>query len=188
MSTEVNLRDSNVTAKSVEIINDVTAPSFSGSALNISSIPSIANQFFCSTPLVDNSTINNFTTPTQINVFPADNTAFTIRRGNFTCSSSGVVVPDTGIYLCLLNVKISSSAARSGPGVSITVNGTVLDEIGASGYMRSASGHQDSSLHIDTLLNLVNGDEVGLAFSIQGATGTVNLDGENSSFALYRVS
>ena len=187
MSTEINLENSNISVKNGKILSDITAPSYSGIGYNISNFPGISTQYICKTNLVDNSTVNDFTTATIINVFPSDTISLTINEGGFTCTSSGVVVPETGIYLCFVNVYYYSSTFGRNAGVSISVNGTVLDEIGASGFIRATSGINENSAHVDTLLNLVAGDEVGLAFTQLDISGQVDMYGNNSSFVLYRI-
>lgn len=186
MSTEANFENDNLTVNSATVTTNVTAGTFTGDGSGITNLPGATTALdTCKTALVDNATINGSTTFTQINVFP---TVFDFNVGGFTISTSGIVVPTTGIYLCLANIKEASSAERTNAVFKFTINGTAQSQTGAQGYIRNLNNHSSSSLHLDVVYSLTAGDEIGLAFAQLGNSGTVNLIGANSSVCLYRIS
>jgi hypothetical protein len=186
MATEINLLEDNVSVNNLTSTTTVTAASFTGDGSAITNLPTgtVTREIF-KTALIDDATINDSTTFTSKNVF---STSPTINIGGFTVAASGVTVPSTGFYLCMVNAKEFSTLQRVNAAVKFTINGTIQSDIGASGYIRNLTNHSNSSVHIDTIFSLTAGDVVGLAFGLLGNTGTVTLEGANSCVCLYRIS
>lgn len=131
------------------------------------------------------STVNNNTTYTDQNIFPTTG-SLDINVGSFTSSSSGIVVPSTGVYIVAGNMVYNTNVARANPEWRFTINGTGQSESSLSSYIRSASGHNESSSSLTTIYNLSSGDEIGLEFRQQGNSGTVNLE-DTSHVMIYRI-
>lgn len=186
MSTDIELLNDDVTVNNAESVTTITAPSFSGDGSGVTNLPGGSfNILVCKTDLNDLADIN--LTPFT-NISPFKNTVDLIYNDTgFTSSSSGITVPETGIYLCMVNFKIFSNDQRPAPGIKFTINGTQQRETGATGYIRNLSNHSGSSLHLDTIYNLTAGDEIGLATGILGNSGTVALQGINSSVSIFRI-
>jgi len=140
--------------------------------------------------LFADSTINDSTTFTSKNIFPVT-ASLSVNIGGYTSAASGITVPENGYYLIFTSIRQDSNVQRSSVQVAFTINGTTQSEIGSSGYIRSASDHNESSVHLSTIYNLTAGDEIGLAFrrdpdGQQGNTGTVNLLG-SSQVSIYHI-
>lgn len=185
MATEANFENDNVTIGNATVTTYITASTFTGDGSGITNPPSASPIVFaCKTTLLNSTAINNTTSYTQLSVFPA---SFVFNVGGFTMTSAGITVPETGVYLCLANVKEFSTSERPNAAVKFTINGTAQTQTGASGYIRNLGNHSSSSVHLDTIYSLTVGDEIGLAFASLANNGTVNLTGANSSVCLYRV-
>lgn len=186
MSTDIELTNDNVTVNSLEATT-ITATEFSGNGEGIINLAGVnANLFLCKTDLFFFSDIN-LTPYTNISAFR--NTADLIYNvGGFTSSPSGIVVPETGIYLCMVNLKFESIAERVAPAVKFTINGTQQAETSATGYIRNLSNHSGSSLHLDSIYDLVSGDEIGLAIGQLGNSGLVTMQDENSFVSIFRMA
>lgn len=138
------------------------------------------------TNLQNDSSVNNSSSFSNFNVF--NNTI--INEGSFSVSSSGISIPDDGIYLCSLLCKFTNTDgnSRTAPATRFSINGSAQGEISCSSYMRASSGHEESSNSLTTIYSLTSGDTVGLQFSNQGQyTGTSRLDGGNSTVMIERI-
>lgn len=132
------------------------------------------------------STVNSSTAYSAQNIFPTT-ANLEINVGSFTSSTSGIVVPSTGVYIVAGNMVYNSTVVRANPEWRFSINGTGQSESSLSAYIRSTSGHNESSSSLTTLYNLTAGDEIGLQFRLQGASGTVNLE-TTSHVMIYRIS
>lgn len=186
MATDIELTNDDVTVNSLEAAT-ITSSGFSGNGQGITNLSgATANLLVCKTDLFFFGDIN-LTPYTNITTFR--NTADLIyNEGGFTSSPSGIVVPESGIYLCMVNLKFESAAERPAPAVKFTINGTQQPETSATGYIRNLSNHSGSSLHLDSVYNLVSGDEIGLAIGQLGNSGLVTMQDENSFVTIFRVS
>jgi hypothetical protein len=89
-----------------------------------------------------------------------------INQGGFTLANSNLVAPETGYYRLSFNVYVYSTGERTNVGVKPTVEGTDLNEISASDYIRSASvGDNESSTNMSTIIYLTGNKEVNLKFA-----------------------
>lgn len=141
--------------------------------------------YYFKTFLTNNSIVNDSASFTVRNVF---NTNPDINNSGFTVNSSTITVPSGGLYECMVNCYFTSSVARSNVGVSFEIDGVTQDEVSASNYIRSGSGHNEASTHLCSLFTLSSGSTVKLAFAYLGSTGTVTLEGSNSSISLYQYT
>lgn len=91
---------------------------------------------------------------------------FDIVEGRVVCQFSGAVEVYT-------SVSQDSGVQRPNVFVQIAINGSRVGGVGMSGYIRSRSGHGESSSTITTVAEVAEGDEISV-YSIQGAnTGGV---------------
>lgn len=188
-STLLNLVNDDIDVNSLTAVGNI-AGALIGDGSSLANLVLSAQGEHTRASLFADSTINNSTTFTQKNVFP--NTAgLSFNTGSYTSSTSGITVPANGYYLVFTSIRQDSNTLRSSVQVAFTINGTVQLEIGSSGYIRNASGHNESSVHLSTIYNLIAGDEIGLAFrrdpdGQEGNTGTVNLVG-TSQVSIYHI-
>ena len=91
-----------------------------------------------------------------------------INQGSFTLANSNLVAPETGYYRLSFNiyiVSVSGTGERTNVGVKPTVEGTDLNEISASNYIRVTSGHNEASTSMSTIIHLTGNKEVNLKFA-----------------------
>ena len=138
-----------------------------------------------------------FDGPTDVNtaaieVFTNYNTLLTTPdfvSGSFVFAADGVTVPLDGTYQINFNAYFRSNAQRGAPAARLSVNGTAVAEIVSTGYIRSASGHNESSLNMTTMLQLTAGDKVNVLFARAGQSGSVFLQpSPESAFMLMKVA
>jgi hypothetical protein len=185
-TTQVNLLNDDVDVNSLTAASTVTG-TFIGDGSSISNLVIGANVVEAKAYLFSDSTVHDVTTFIQKNVFPVTG-SLDINEGAFTSTSSGIVVPSDGQYICGVTAYCTSTVQRASVQVAFTVNGTVQAEIGSSGYIRSSSGHNQATTHLTTIYTMVAGDELGLAFrrDSTAAAGTAILQPQSIVF-LYKV-
>jgi len=112
----------------------------------------------------------------------------------YEVSGNTLIVKQTGRYdlranLSLQGINVSGSAeARTNVNARIAVNGTVVGAIGASGYIRWASGHDHSSIHVNEILQLNANDVITIVTFRESNSGPVNFSGTNeSSFMINKL-
>jgi len=105
----------------------------------------------------------------------------------YQVSGNTLVVKETGRYdiranLSLLAINSSGSTeARTNTNVRIAINGAPVGAIGASGYIRYASGHDHSSIHVNEILQLNANDVVTIITYREASSGVVRFNGAGSS-------
>lgn len=68
------------------------------------------------------------------------------------------------------NVSYTATSNRVNAAIGASLNGTITGATGRSGYIRNNNGHNESSVHMSTILDCAIGDQIGL-FSQQQAAG-----------------
>ncbi|MGB5369397.1 MAG: hypothetical protein WBN18_03125, partial [Flavobacteriaceae bacterium] len=77
---------------------------------------------------------------------------------------------------------------RTNVNARISVNGNPIGAIGASGYIRWASNHEQSSVHVNEILNLNANDVITIRTYREASNGVVNFSGVNeSSFMINKL-
>jgi len=194
MSTDVNLSNENIIANSITSTGTVTASTFSGDGSQLTNVTvNPPSTFSALAYLSADSTVNDSISFVQKNIFPSTAGGLELNIGGFTCSTSGIVVPSDGVYIVGANTRFNTGVQRAAVAITFTVNGaSQASELqGVPSYIRNGSGHEDSSSVLTGVLNLVTGDEIGLAFSQYSASGTVNLvatGSDTSHLFIYRIS
>jgi len=115
------------------------------------------------------------------------NTTPQFSNGTWSATSSHVVVPNNGIYLVQVNFYITTSVQRSNIGLKFAVNNTQQTEISANNYIRSASGHNESSINMATTLSLSASDQISIYIARLSNSGTVSLQGTSSTLAITQL-
>ena len=88
-----------------------------------------------------------------------------INQGGFTLANSNLVAPETGYYRLSFNIYLYSGGTRTNVGVRPTIEGTDLNEISASNYIRLDPGHNEASTNMSTIVYLSGNKEVNLKFA-----------------------
>ncbi|WAC01741.1 hypothetical protein N7U66_17865 [Lacinutrix neustonica] len=75
-----------------------------------------------------------------------------------------LTINETGRYRLVINSSLftNSNENRLAPQMRITVNGVQVGTFGSTGYIRINNGHQESSLHINEVLELTIGDVIAV--------------------------
>lgn len=112
----------------------------------------------------------------------------------YEVSGNTLIVKEAGRYdiranLSLIGINVSGSGeARTNVNARIAVNGTAVGAIGASGYIRWASNHDHSSVHINEILQLDANDVITVVTYREANSGTVNFSGSGqSSFMINKL-
>ena len=112
----------------------------------------------------------------------------------YQVSGNTLIVKEAGRYdiranLSLIGINVSGSAeARTNVNARVAVNGTVVGAIGASGYIRWASGHDHSSIHVNEILQLNANDVITIVTFREANSGRVIFSGTNeSSFMINKL-
>jgi hypothetical protein len=114
-----------------------------------------------------------------------------INQGGFTLANSNLVAPETGYYRLSFNiyiVSVSGTGERTNVGVKPTVEGTDLNEISASNYIRVANGHDEASTSMSTIIYLTGNKEVNLKFVRLSTVGRNNQINPGSLVTLEKVT
>ena len=101
----------------------------------------------------------------------------------FEVSGNSIQVQETGRYKINVNVSLlsNSAQARQAPESYITVNGTQVGSYATTGYIRRANGHDESSLHLNEVLELTAADIVNVWIIRAAAGNTVIMRSAGSS-------
>jgi hypothetical protein len=99
----------------------------------------------------------------------------------FQINGNGLEVLQDGRYLFTTSIYLASNAARANLDLSFYVDGVSQEVVGSSGYIRSASGHNNSSIHVSQWLELAANQVVTVRAQREGAAGVVNLSTKGSS-------
>ncbi len=106
-----------------------------------------------------------------------DNTALYVVSGN------QVVITQTGRYEVIVNASLQNATAtdRNAPEIRIELNGTGIGSYGSTGYMRSANGHEESSLHIREIIEVSANQILTVGIVRSANSGAVNLRSAGTS-------
>jgi len=107
----------------------------------------------------------------------------------YEISGNTLIVKVAGRYDIRANLSfVNVNGIRNNPSARIDVGGTLVGARAASGYIRNASGHTQSSIHISEILDLNANDVISLVMFREGSTGVVrfNAAGE-SSFMINKL-
>ncbi|WP_425234462.1 hypothetical protein [Ulvibacterium sp.] len=111
----------------------------------------------------------------------------------YEVSGNTLVIKESGRYdiranLSLVGINSGNNRQRTNVNARIAVNGTPVGAIAASGYIRWASGHDHSSIHLNEILQLNTNDVVSIITYREANSGTVNFSGaDESSFMINKL-
>ena len=150
----------------------------------------LLTQEYFKTEYVNISTINSATSAVT---YECLDTTPVVESGGFTINApnafgESVTVPSTGIYLVTSTVYMTSTVQRASVIMRYAIDGAAQGETAAMGYIRSTTGHNESSVILTTTYQLVAGQTIGPMFARSANSGTVNLIGNRSSFSITRIA
>lgn len=143
-------------------------------------------------------TNTNTTTNLNVNNVPAPifgtNDYVDGGTGLYQTSSTSLTVMETGRYdiranISLLGINDSGTIEQRTNAIArIAVNGTPIGAKAASGYIRFATGHENSSIHLNEILELAANDVVSIIMYRGANSGAVRFDGSGaSSFTINKI-
>lgn len=106
--------------------------------------------------------LNNSTATTFNTVVPIIGTQIRLDPDFFASGSNGLGCNFDGWVKAEANIHITSGGQRNAIQIRFKLNGTVVGPVGSTGYMRNATGHAESSLHISCYIPVSNGDIISL--------------------------
>ncbi|MGV6832089.1 MAG: hypothetical protein ACWA5P_11090 [bacterium] len=87
-----------------------------------------------------------------------------------------VTIAETGRYRVIVNASIfQNSSARRAPEMFLRVNGSQVGAYASTGYIRDNNGHEESSLHINEVIQVNAGDVINVAILRSAANNAVTL-------------
>ncbi len=121
--------------------------------------------------------VRNTDTTTDINtagwtVIPFGGTVDNADAG-FTTASDSITVGFDGVVSVQAAISQETVQTRTNVGIRITKNGAAVSGVGQSGYIRDASGHNNSSSHIHSVFAVASGDVIRVEGQTRGSGGTL---------------
>ena len=111
----------------------------------------------------------------------------------YTAATNMLTIKEAGRYdiranISLLGINSGGNQQRTNVNAQITVNGNAVSALSASGYIRFASGHEQSSIHINEILQLNANDVIRVRTYREANTGEVRFSGiGDSSFVINKL-
>ena len=111
----------------------------------------------------------------------------------YEVSGNTLIVKADGRYdiranLSLVGINSGNNRQRTNVNARIAVNGTAVGAMGASGYIRWASNHDHSSIHVSEILQLSANDVVSIITYREANSGTVYFSNSGeSSFIINKL-
>lgn len=134
---------------------------------------------------INNMDINGSAAATVRDFFPVEfsNDGSAISK----TSNSRLTINEEGYYQLNFNCSIVSSVARSNPEAILFINGSATRVRSSSGYIRSISGHNESSLHFSYMQKFNTGDYIEISTRRLARTGTVTAQSDGTVFTITKV-
>jgi len=111
----------------------------------------------------------------------------------YVATTNQLTVRDDGRYdiranLSLLSATSGSTQARTNVNAQITINGNPVGALAASGYIRSATNHEQSSIHINEILQLNANDVIRVRTYREANSGIVRFSAAGeASFIINKL-
>jgi len=126
----------------------------------------------------DISTNLNNLTPTEV---PIDGAILTNGTG-WAINGNGIELTGSDSFVkCTVNLHITAAFNRANLLVRFRLNGVAFGPIGASGYIRNATGHNESSITITTWVSMTTGDVITVETLREAGAGTITMDTAGTS-------
>ena len=106
---------------------------------------------------------------------PIDGGMITNQTG-FAINGNGIELIDVSNYVkCTVNLHVTSATLRTNMIVRFAKNGVLFGPIAAHGYIRAATGHNESSYHLTTWTKMDQNDIITVETLREGNAGTVTM-------------
>ena len=92
---------------------------------------------------------------------------------NFTVSIDGITINKTATYKVTVFQHQNTTIERTNAALTIVKNNVVEDGFGSNAYMRSFSGHNESTASISKIISVTSGDKIGISNIQQANSGIV---------------
>ena len=104
-----------------------------------------------------------------------------IYTGNTT--NNTITISEAGRYKIIVNIPLitTSNTDNIAPEMRIKINGTAVGSYASTGFLRTSSGHQESSLHLTEILEIAANGVVGVNIARSAASSTVTIREINSA-------
>lgn len=172
----------------------------------------IKEQSYIKSTFLTESTVNSSTTFQSFNIL---NDSAIIESGGYTYAAEipgrqgigkgGIIVPETGTYMISASLYFTTAAVqRASIGLKFAIaqladpevtnaEGTALPETAAMGYIRSGSGHNESSVTLTTIANLevipgVRRDQIQIQLARLAAAGEVVVEPSASIITITKIA
>lgn len=101
----------------------------------------------------------------------------------YVVAGDQVTIAQTGRYEVIVNVSLINATAtdRNAPEIRLTLDGTEVGAYGSTGYIRSNSNHEESSLHLREVLDVTAGQVLAVNIVRAANTAAVNLRSAGST-------
>jgi hypothetical protein len=87
-----------------------------------------------------------------------------------------ITITETGRYKIIVNASVVCNASsRRAPEMYLEVNGSQVGSYASTGYMRRTSGHNESSIHINEVIEVTAGAVISIPIVRAAQSGDVNL-------------
>jgi hypothetical protein len=100
---------------------------------------------------------------------------------DFEKSGENIRAKFDGFVIAITNCHLYSTDSRTGVQMRFKKNGTLVGPVSSCGYIGNNSGHNESSLHIYTIIPVVNNDLIGLYSRREASDGDTYLDSVGTS-------
>lgn len=105
----------------------------------------------------------------------------------FTSVTTNGVFCIPGTYLVDVSLYHTGGSGRNNPSVEITVNSVGTGVIGADGYVRRASGHDEASTTVSDLVRFTTISKIGFQTTMLSSGGAVVAPAGQSVMRIVRV-
>ena len=97
-------------------------------------------------------------------------------------TNNSVTIAETGRYRVIVNASLFQNAgARRAPEMFLEVNSSQVGAYASTGYIRDNNGHEESSLHINEVIEVDAGDVISVEIIRAAANNAVTLRSEGST-------
>lgn len=134
----------------------------------------------------------NTNTTTNLNTagfteVPITGTTVINENGFYTVVGNGIQVPVQRTYRVTANIYVGGTSTRTNQRVRFHINGVAQGAITATGYIRSSSGHNESSYTLEDVFALNAGDIITVEAQQEAGGGTTSMVSAGTSFLMVEA-
>ena len=114
-------------------------------------------------------------------------THITNDSANFSVDTDGIIINKTATYKVTIYQYQNSTAERPNAVIRLTKDGTLQPGFGANAYMRSFSGHNESTASFSKIISVTAGEKIGFVNIRQAQSGTVTCPANSLVFIIEEM-